>query len=73
MDSHRDAPAGIRLALAQGQPLGSERFSEIVCAANGVRRGKESRAGRWQNAIKVCELKIKPILDFEQEEKNAKT
>ena len=33
-----DALADIRLALAQGQPLGSERFSEIVCAAVGIRR-----------------------------------
>jgi putative transposase len=33
-----EAIAGIRLALSQGQPLGSERFSEIMCAAVGVRR-----------------------------------
>lgn len=39
------ALADIRLALAQGQPLGSERFSEIMCAAVGVRRAK-SRPGR---------------------------
>ena len=32
----------IRLALAQGQPLGSERFSEIMCAAVGVRRAQRS-------------------------------
>jgi hypothetical protein len=32
-----DALADIRLALAQGQPLGSERFSEIMCAAIGIR------------------------------------
>ncbi len=30
----------IRLALAQGQPLGSERFSEMTCAAVGVRRAQ---------------------------------
>lgn len=30
----------IRLALAQGQPLGSERFSEIMCVAVGVRRAQ---------------------------------
>jgi len=30
----------IRLALAQGQPLGSERFSEIMCEAVGVRRAQ---------------------------------
>ena len=33
-----DALADIRLALAQGQLLGSERFSEIMCAAVGIRR-----------------------------------
>lgn len=33
-----DALADIRLALAQGRPLGSERFSEIMCAAVGIRR-----------------------------------
>ena len=32
-----DALTDIRLALAQGQPLGSERFSEIMCAAVGIR------------------------------------
>ena len=35
------ALADIRLALAQGQPLGSERFSEIMCAAAGVRRAQK--------------------------------
>jgi putative transposase len=39
------AMADIRLALAQGQPLGSERFSETMCAAVGVRRG-QGRPGR---------------------------
>jgi len=39
------ALAEIRLALAQGQPLGSERFSEIMCAAVGVRRAQR-RPGR---------------------------
>ena len=33
-----DALADIRLALAQGQLHGSERFSEIMCAAVGIRR-----------------------------------
>jgi putative transposase len=33
-----EALADIRLALAQGQPLGSERYGEIMCAAVGVRR-----------------------------------
>jgi len=40
-----EALADIRLALAQGQPLGSERFSEIMCAAVGVRRAQR-RPGR---------------------------
>jgi putative transposase len=35
-----DALADIRLALAQGQPLGSGQFGEIVCAAAGVRRAQ---------------------------------
>ena len=40
-----EALTDIRLALAQGQPLGSERFSEIMCAAAGVRRAQK-RPGR---------------------------
>jgi len=40
-----DLLADIRLALAQGQPLGSEHFSEIMCAAVGVRRAQR-RPGR---------------------------
>lgn len=40
-----EALADIRLALAQGQPLGSERFSEIMCAAVGMRRAQK-RPGR---------------------------
>ena len=40
-----DALADIRLALAQGQPLGSERFSEMMCAAVGVRRAQK-KAGQ---------------------------
>lgn len=39
------ALADIRLALSQGQPLGSERFSEIMCASVGVRRAQR-RPGR---------------------------
>ena len=35
----------IRLAVAQGQPLGSERFAERMCAAVGVRRAQR-RPGR---------------------------
>ncbi len=45
--SHLDdeALADIRLAVAQGQPLGSERFSEAMCAAVGIRRAQK-RPGR---------------------------
>lgn len=32
------ALADIRLAIAQGQPLGNDRFREAVCAATGVRQ-----------------------------------
>lgn len=35
-----EALADIRLALSQGQPLGSERFGEIMCAAVGMRRAQ---------------------------------
>lgn len=38
-----EAIGEIRLALAQGQPLGSERFREVTCVATGVRR---TQAGR---------------------------
>ena len=41
----RRIAADIRLALVQVQPLGSERFSEIMCAAAGVRRAQK-RPGR---------------------------
>jgi putative transposase len=41
----REALADIRLALSQGQPLGNERFGEIMCAAAGVRRAQR-RPGR---------------------------
>ncbi len=40
-----EALADIRLALGRGQPLGSERFGEIMCAAAGVRRAQK-RPGR---------------------------
>jgi putative transposase len=40
-----EALTDIRLALAQGQPLGSERFAEAMCAAVGVRRAR-SKPGR---------------------------
>jgi putative transposase len=36
-----EALPDIRLALLQGQPLGSERFSEMMCAAVGVRRAQK--------------------------------
>jgi hypothetical protein len=37
--------AGMRLALSQGQPLGSKRFGEIMCAVAGVRCAQR-RPGR---------------------------
>jgi putative transposase len=40
-----EAIADIRLALTQGQPLGSDRFSEAMCAATGIRRSRK-RPGR---------------------------
>jgi putative transposase len=36
-----EAIADIRLALLQGQPLGSDRFSEAMCAATGIRRSQK--------------------------------
>jgi len=39
------AISDIRLTLAQSQPLGSNRFSERLCDAVGVRRSK-ARRGR---------------------------
>ncbi len=47
-----DALTDIRLALSQGQPLGSERFSEIMCAAVGMRRARK-KPGR---PMKKCDL-----------------
>jgi putative transposase len=38
-----EALADIRLAIAQGQPLGNDRFKEAVCAATGVRRAQAQR------------------------------
>ncbi|TCS72639.1 putative transposase [Sulfuritortus calidifontis] len=40
-----EALADIRLALSQGRPLGSDRFSDKVCAAVGIRR-MQSKPGR---------------------------
>ena len=40
-----EAISDIRLAIAQGQPLGNERFKERICAATGVRR-LQCRRGR---------------------------
>jgi len=38
-----EALADIRLALAQGQPLGNERFSDKICVATGIRRTQKVR------------------------------
>jgi len=35
--------ADIRLTLAQGQPLGENRFAEAMCKAAGVRRNNGQR------------------------------
>jgi putative transposase len=41
----------IRHALNQGQPLGSNRFSDKLCAAAGVRR-TQNRPGRPAGKLK---------------------
>ncbi|MBK6741515.1 MAG: hypothetical protein IPG66_00485 [Hydrogenophilales bacterium] len=38
-----EAITDIRLALAQGQPLGNDRFSETLCKAAGIRRTQACR------------------------------
>ena len=38
-----EAIGDIRLALAQSQPLGDDRFAERICARVGVRRAKSKR------------------------------
>jgi putative transposase len=43
-----EATGDIRLGIAQGQPLGSERFRDQTCAATGVRR-TQARRGRPVN------------------------
>jgi putative transposase len=43
-----EALGDIRLALAQGQPLGNKRFIEVTCAAVGVRRAR-GKPGRPAN------------------------
>jgi len=40
-----EAISNIRLAISQGQPLGNERFKELICAATGMRR-VQGRRGR---------------------------
>ncbi|MBK9160189.1 MAG: transposase [Nitrosomonadales bacterium] len=57
-----EALSDIRLALAQGQPLGNERFSKIMCAAAGVRRAQR-RAGR-PNAISDSWTDVEDQGDF---------
>lgn len=49
-----DALTDIRLALSQGQPLGSERFNEAMCAAVGMRRARK-KPGR---PMKKCDLGV---------------
>lgn len=48
-----EALADIRLALAQGQPLGGDRFSEKICVAAGIRHTQKVRgrpAGKTDQA-----------------------
>jgi len=40
-----EAVSDIRLALSQGQPLGNSQFSDVICAAAGIRR-TQARPGR---------------------------
>jgi putative transposase len=52
-----DAIGDIRLALAQSQPLGDDRFAERICARVGVRRANAKRGrppgeGRSADAMK---------------------
>jgi putative transposase len=52
-----DAIGDIRLALAQSQPLGDDRFAERICARIGVRRANAKRGrppgeGRSADAMK---------------------
>jgi putative transposase len=54
--------ADIRLALAQGQPLGSDRFSEIMSAAAGVRRAQR-KPGRPM-AKRDQSLRVEDQTDF---------
>ncbi len=49
------AIADIRLALAQGQPLGSERFREAISSATGVRRVR-TRRGRPDNEPEMRDI-----------------
>ncbi|HEY8118330.1 MAG TPA: hypothetical protein VIE91_03740 [Methylophilaceae bacterium] len=44
--------ADIRLALAQSQPLGSNQFSDTMCAAAGPER-TQSRRGRPANKTEI--------------------
>lgn len=57
-----EALGDIRLALAQGQPLGNERFGEIICAAAGVRRANR-RPGR-PNATPDRQASVEDQGDF---------
>jgi putative transposase len=38
-----EALADIRLALSQGHPLGTDRFSDKICAAAGIRKTQKVR------------------------------
>ena len=55
------AIADVRLALSQGQPLGSEKFKEAMCAATGVRQ-TQARRGRPSSQAEV--LAVENQTDF---------
>jgi putative transposase len=50
-----EAIADIRLALMQGQPLGSERFKEAISSVTGVRHTR-TRRGRPEKAAKPARI-----------------
>jgi putative transposase len=49
-----DAIGDIRLALAQSQPLGDDRFAERICTSVGVRRANAKR-GRPPGKAQVAD------------------
>jgi putative transposase len=58
-----DAISDIRLALSQGQPLGSEKFRDAVSAATGIRRTR-ARRGRPEKAFENGQASGQTDFDF---------